>query len=226
MIQRFGALIAVAGMAGELWSLRALIALVFNLGVPDVLADGPVTAEEIAEKLKLHTPSIISAMRGAVDRGFMTVDPATRLFALTEGWCSYDRPCPGLWEPWAHAEHSVPTGESEPSRPSARTSCPTNSKHPEEFSDAMTYFSSTEVEQLIAKYCDPKVIVDVASGNGPFLKAILDALPNARGIVFDLPQVVDNLPVDAPAAGHERIQLVGGSFLELVIPSGSEPVQR
>ncbi|KAI8800315.1 O-methyltransferase, family 2 [Cladochytrium replicatum] len=241
MIQHFDALIAVAGMAGELWSLRAIIALV-NLGVPDELANGPATAEEISEKLKLHAPSVFRAMRGAVYRGFMTVDPATRVFDLTEkgGVLTTSHPysmvnlvklygSPGLWQPWAHAEHSVRTGEVGTIPAFGEDIWSYYAKHPEEsaiFSDAMTNYSSTEVEHLIAKYPfadgDPKVIVDVAGGNGAFLKAILEALPNARGILFDLPQVIDNLPADAPAAGHDRIELVGGSFLEPVIPSGGD----
>ncbi|KAI8800313.1 O-methyltransferase [Cladochytrium replicatum] len=182
-------------------------------------------------------------MRGAVYRGFMTIDPSTRVFALTDkgGVLTTAHPfsmvdfvklksTPGHWQTWAHAEHSIQTGESATNVAFGEDLWSYYSTHPEEsalFSGAMTNFSTTQVASIVAKYpfaeTDPELIVDVGGGQGALLVSILKGLPSAHGILFDLPQVVDNLPADAPLANaHERIEVVGGSFFEPVIPTGGD----
>jgi len=58
-------------------------------------------------------------------------------------------------------------------------------------------------------------LVYVGGGNGALLRTILAQEPGIRGILFDLPSVV------ADAVVAERVQVVGGDFLEEV-PSGGD----
>ena len=55
-------------------------------------------------------------------------------------------------------------------------------------------------------------VVDVGGGNGAFLKALVDAHPGMRAVLFDQPQVVD---------GVEGLEVVGGDFFESV-PAGGD----
>lgn len=58
-----------------------------------------------------------------------------------------------------------------------------------------------------------KQIGDIGGGSGHLLRAVLNAAPNARGVLFDLPNVV------AQAAISERITFQGGDFFKDALPS-------
>ena len=65
-------------------------------------------------------------------------------------------------------------------------------------------------------------IVDVGGGNGSLLASVLAANPSARGILFDLPHVLDQARRQLAAAGvAERCELVGGDFFAGV-PAGGD----
>src|SRR5262249_15866926 len=65
-------------------------------------------------------------------------------------------------------------------------------------------------------------IVDVGGGHGVLLATILQAYPQARGILFDKATVVPAATAQFTAAGlTERCTVVGGNFLEAV-PSGGD----
>jgi C-methyltransferase len=66
------------------------------------------------------------------------------------------------------------------------------------------------------------VIVDVGGGHGRLLAAILAATPSARGVVYDLPDVVTGAPVVLDRAGvSSRARVEGGSFFDSV-PTGGD----
>ncbi|KAI8799595.1 O-methyltransferase-domain-containing protein [Cladochytrium replicatum] len=241
MVEQLQALVSVTEMVGQMWTFRSVIALV-NLGVADELEKAPSTAEELAQKLKVHHGALFRIMRAAVYRGFLTVDPATRIFALTEKGAilTTTHPysmvnllklygSPSHWRVWEHPEHTIRTNEFAAFPSFQQDIWSYYRDHPDEdaiFSGAMTNWSLGEVKVIVEKYPfadgDPKVIVDVGGGHGALLAGILERMPSARAILFDLPNVVDNLPADAPASGHPRIELAGGSFLEPVIPAGGD----
>jgi hypothetical protein len=59
-------------------------------------------------------------------------------------------------------------------------------------------------------------IADIAGGQGQTLRAILDATPNANGVLFDLPRVL------AGAPAHPRIRTLSGDFLKDDLPTGCD----
>jgi hypothetical protein len=59
-----------------------------------------------------------------------------------------------------------------------------------------------------------RTIGDIGGGTGHLLKAMLGAAPAARGLLFELPEVIGQ----AVAAPHERIDYVGGDFFRSDIP--------
>jgi len=65
-------------------------------------------------------------------------------------------------------------------------------------------------------------IVDVGGGHGALLRAILHTTPTARGLLFDLPHVVEGAKRQIEAAGlAERCAVVEGDFFTAV-PSGGD----
>lgn len=66
------------------------------------------------------------------------------------------------------------------------------------------------------------VVVDVGGGHGTLLAAILAKHPQIRGVLFDLPHVVEDAGAVLRAAGvGDRCEIVGGSFFEAV-PAGGD----
>jgi hypothetical protein len=67
-----------------------------------------------------------------------------------------------------------------------------------------------------------EVLADVGGGNGLLLSAILAANPRLRGILFDLPRVVERALPQLGAAGvAERCAIRSGDFFESV-PTGAD----
>jgi hypothetical protein len=61
------------------------------------------------------------------------------------------------------------------------------------------------------------VVADIGGGNGSQLTAILKKHPTIRGILFDLPHVVERAKLLMESAGLvDRCELVGGSFFDSV----------
>jgi hypothetical protein len=62
-------------------------------------------------------------------------------------------------------------------------------------------------------------IVDIGGGHGQLLISLLTTHPRLRGVVFDLPTVVDGARRAAVMAGvAERLDVIGGSMFERVPP--------
>jgi hypothetical protein len=83
--------------------------------------------------------------------------------------------------------------------------------HPEVgqiFDDAMTSFSRGIANAVAATYdfSDARTIADIGGGHGMLLSTVLKANENAKGILFDQPQVV------ADAKVSERVEITSGDF--------------
>ena len=71
-------------------------------------------------------------------------------------------------------------------------------------------------------FAGARTVVDVGGGQGALLAAVLAAHPQARGVLFDQPEVVAGAAPLLRAAGvADRCAVVGGSFFEAV-PDGGD----
>ena len=69
---------------------------------------------------------------------------------------------------------------------------------------------------------DMGVVADIGGGNGSMLTMALEKHTNVKGILFDLPHVVDRAKHGLEAAGLlDRCKVVGGNFFESV-PGGAD----
>jgi SAM-dependent methyltransferase len=94
----------------------------------------------------------------------------------------------------------------------------------ETFNNAMTSGSEFVIYSTLAAYDfgGYRTIIDVGGGHGRLLSTILAKVPNARGVLFDLPSVVAGAGDELTTAGvPDRCDVVGGSFFEFV-PEGGD----
>ena len=217
---------------------RALYA-VAELGIADILAGGPMTSAELAARVKTDPPSLRRLLRALVAQGVFE-EPAPDRFRLNAAGELLRRDVPGSqragvlftagemrWQLWSDFLESVRTGQAAVERAFGKTVFERHAENAEEsalFSQAMASFSAAISAPVIAA-CDfaPfRSIADVGGGTGRLLADILAANPDARGVLFDLPEVVAAAPPLLEASGvAERCRVVAGSFFESV-PAGAD----
>ncbi|MEZ5994035.1 MAG: methyltransferase [Planctomycetota bacterium] len=203
--------------------------------IPDTLKDGPLYYTELAEKTGTNQRALHRIMRMLSGIGmFNEVEPGK--YALTPASELLRSDVPGSlhgmavmvsseshWQPWGRMEEVLKTGNSGAMH-AFETDMFTwvqrdeNKEQWQIFNEAMTSFSSG-ISHAIADALDfsgYKHIVDIGGGHGYFLKTILEKAPNAKGTLFDMPQVVEG----ANDLG-ERIQREGGDFFKAV-PAGGD----
>jgi hypothetical protein len=91
------------------------------------------------------------------------------------------------------------------------------------FDAAITSRARQENDLTAAAYHWPgRTIIDVGGGQGALIAAILTQRPEARGVLFELPHVVENARLLLAEAGlADRCELVAGDAFEAV-PSGGD----
>ncbi|HEX6810611.1 MAG TPA: methyltransferase [Planctomycetota bacterium] len=209
-----------------------------KLNVAERVAAGAVGVEQLAREVGADPDALYRLLRALASVGVFT-EAAPRRFGNTPLSECLRRGVPGsqhagalmisdlCYPSFGELRKSVETG-----RPAFDTvfGAPIFdylARHPEQgrgFDDAMASIHGPETAAMIAAYGFGrfKTIVDVGGGNGSTLIEILASAPQARGIVFDLPSVVERTTPAIRAAGLEgRCRAEAGSFFESV-PKGAD----
>jgi hypothetical protein len=130
------------------------------------------------------------------------------------------------WEPWRQALHSVRSGETAIQHLVGQPLFEHLQHHPDLqqlFSKAMAGMAQ-QLSSSVGEAYDfsrARTIVDVGGGHGGLMIHVLRSNPDARGIVFDLPHVVDAAVAACDDTLRNRCQFVGGSFFD-TIPAGGD----
>ena len=207
-----------------------------KLGIADLLAGGPDSAEALAKTTETHAPSLRRVLRLLAACGVLSEHDDGRFgltpvgAALKSGPGSFRAAAqlfagPMVWGSWADLLTSVRTGEPAFHRVFGTDSFGYLEKHPDEaavFDAAMAAFTASISTAVAHAYdfSDMKSVIDVGGGEGALLAGILRANPKLRGAVFDLPRLRDRARGKIAEAGlTERYEFVGGDFFES-IPSG------
>ena len=225
-------------MAMGHWISR-IVYLAAQLGIADLLASGPKTADELAGPTKMHAPSLYRWMRSLANLGILTESPGRR-FALTPLGEALKTGAPGSarasiltiasdwWlEGFAELPYSVETGKSGFEKSMGMPIFDWMAKHPEIaslFSETMIGFHGQEPAAVADAYdfSGLPTLVDVGGACGFLLATLLRRNPASRGILFDLPHVVRDAPPLLAAQGvAERVTIEAGSFFETV-PAGGD----
>jgi len=209
-----------------------------ELGIADLLADGPQTHDALAARTHTHPPSLRRVLR-LLASAEVFAENADGRFELTPVG-SFLRSGPGsfratarlfggplVWQSWGDLLTTVRTGQAALYRVFKTDSFAYFADHPEEaavFDEAMGSFTAMISGAVAAAYdfSAMRSIVDVGGGEGALLTGILRAYPDLRGTVFDLPRLADGAKRQIAAAGlAARYQFVPGDFFEAV-PGGHD----
>jgi hypothetical protein len=215
-----------------------------RLGIPDLLADGPREIDELAHATGSHPPSLRRVLLFLAGAGVLDkIGPHG--FALTPVAGALRTGVPGSlrpnvlrmldeshWRPWGHLLHTVRTGETAFRHAHGADLFDYLAGHPEVaslFDAAMTGNSPAHARLIAATYGFSRMslVVDVGGGRGRLLTTILERYPRLRGVLFDLPHVIEGARQIVNAAGVVgRCELVGGSFFEAVPAGGDAYILR
>ncbi|QDV35692.1 methyltransferase [Tautonia plasticadhaerens] len=208
-----------------------------ELRLADLLADGPRSVEELADATGTHPRSLCRLMRALASLGVFAEGEDHR-FSLTPMADLMRSDVPGSQRATARMMGgafyralgdligSIRTGEPAFERLSGQTYFEYLTGHPEEartFDDAMTALNDRKTLAMLEVYdfAGIQVLADIGGGNGGTLARVLGRDPEMRGLLFDLPGVVERAGEAIEGAGlGGRCRVVGGDFLESV-PGGA-----
>ncbi len=226
------------------WLLESMVAgrvtsVFAQLGVPDQLADGPLTAAVLAPRVNADPAALARLLAAAAVYRLVSADNAGRyaLTAMGRMLCSGDPSAAGslaagfLAAPfWVSAGRLAETVRSgKPVNPAAPGGLYDYFReHPDEavwFGRAMSRVTSLLVAQLADTGFRPLAsgrIVDVGGSRGTLLGYLLGTQPDATGVLFDRAEALTEAPAVLGAAGvGERTEIVVGDFLAGV-PEGGD----
>jgi hypothetical protein len=212
-----------------------------KLSISDLLKDGSKETHELAALTETHEPSLYRVLRALATVGiFSEIQP--RCFKLTPIAQLLRSDVPDslraisvlfgddlLYQPFGKILYSVKTGKpafDHVFNMSFFDYLKQDSIAGRVFDDAMTSLSNQSASAIAAAYDFSKMksIVDVGGGNGMLLGTILKANPHLKGILFDLPEVIERAR-DSQYLTTEissgRCQLIPGNFFETV-PDGAD----
>lgn len=230
--------IGVLELATGAWTTQTMY-VAAKLGIADALSNGPAHAGDIAKRVGADPDAVYRLMRALASKGVLTHRSDDR-FALTRiGEALRSDVADSMrdmvlfighrarWEDWGNLLHSVQTREPAPIKLRGMPYfdyLETDAELAKVFNDAMTATSGITNEIALSAYdfTPFKLIVDVGGGHGTLLSSILHRAPAARGVLYDLPSVVEGAYATFQTAGvADRATSAGGSFLERV-PDGGD----
>jgi SAM-dependent methyltransferase len=209
-----------------------------KLGIADQLANGPLSAEDLARETGAHPPSLYRLLRALAGAGVF-VEGEDRRFALTPISNRLRSDVVGSQRAYALMHHeeqllawvdvleTIRTGETAFDRVHGMSLFGYYRQHPDAGArfDAAQRGRTTQVAAAaVATYdfSSCRRILDVGGGLGTLLVAILQRYPAATGILFDAPHVVETAKGVITGEGlAERCEILGGDFFEAV-PGGAD----
>ncbi|MFI6867497.1 methyltransferase [Nocardia sp. NPDC050406] len=206
-----------------------------ELGIADALVDGPKRPAELARALGVDEDGLRRLMRLLLSFDIFTQrrDGSYALNGISRALCS-DSPVTlrDLFlffgseyhrNHWTHLADAVRTGTSVGPALDGADFFAYAAEHREIgelFDRAMSSVTTLTTEPLLAAYDFGRfgTLVDVGGGHGSLLTEILRRSASTRGILFDLPEVVERLPELGP---RDRLTVASGSFFDAV-PEGGD----
>lgn len=207
------------------------------LRLPDAVAGGALTADELAERARAHPDRLRRLLRALAAEGLFTEDdegrfgptPASecltgesegRLMVL--GW----RVLPATYTAFGHLVDAVRTGDVAFEMAHGRgfyehLAADEASARAYDAATGSTADAFTEMAGLY-DFGRHRMVVDVGGGEGGFLACVLRRHDHLRGTLFDRPDVVASAAERVAGFGlGDRLTVAGGDAFERV-PSGAD----
>lgn len=221
------------------YRLSQLIYVTARLGIADFLTDGPKTSEELAVLAGVHPHALYRVLRALASNGIFT-EADDRSFALTPlaaplqtGVADSVRGVAMMqnqesrWRAWGELLYSVQTGKSAFEHIYGMSNWEYYAKHPDvfdSFSEGMAELTTKAVPAIVAAYdfAGRGRVVDVGAGRGHLMAAILAQHPHLRGVIVELPALIDEArKVLETADVAARCELVAGDYFAS-LPRGGD----
>jgi O-methyltransferase domain/Dimerisation domain len=179
-----------------------------KLGVADLLKDGPQTSSDLARTLKVNESALYRILRLLASQSVFE-EKVPRTFINTELSQFLCTGVPGsvrsilifrgsefFFSPFSEILFSIETGRSARAKVLGMDGFEYLKTHPETagiFDDAMTNMSELIGPAVSAAYDFGRwaTLMDVGGGNGMLLASILRMYPGVRGVLADLPHVLE-----------------------------------
>jgi hypothetical protein len=217
-----------------------MLAVAVELEIPDLLFDGPRTAQELAASTGADADALNRVLRFLVSRDLLGIAKDgryenNRVSDLLRkdhpygwrGWVEFFG-SDWNWTIWNHALHSVMTGESAVGNATGAEIFDYLGDHNPSagaaFNEAMAAGSRMQTLLVDRAYDFSNVdhVCDVGGGTGSALSVLLQRHPGLRGTLFELSAVAsaasEKFEVDGVA---DRCEIVAGNFFESV-PEGAD----
>ena len=210
-----------------------------KLGIPDLLADGPKTVDELARLTTSHPPSLLRVLRlltalslfvghgrsafglAQIGERFRTGVPGslrnmTLMTDFVGGLKAYDRLLDAVRKGKSAFElaYGIEVFEYLSSSPEAVAA----------FNAAMAERTAALAPTVVGAYDfgGAELTIDIGGNQGTMVAAILAANPEMNGIVFDLPKIVADADARLITAGvADRCEVREGDFFKTV-PGGGD----
>ncbi len=217
--------------------LSRAIYVVAELGLADHFGDQPLSAGDLAELTGTNADALTRLLRFLSAYGvFEEIQPGKFSHTALSLVLRRDHPnsvhailrrMHGFW--WStigDLEHSIRTGDSAFEHVHGIPFFQFLKENPDvqtRFDEAMAQISDADDAAVATAYDFKRFrrIVDIGGGRGGLLTRILMSAPDASGILFDQPQVIEQAARLELAGLSDRWERVGGNFFESV-PEGAD----
>jgi ubiquinone/menaquinone biosynthesis C-methylase UbiE/predicted transcriptional regulator len=225
--------------------LTKAIHVAAKLNIADILASkGSMNAHELAAQSGADEESLSRLLRALASLGIFSIDE-TGKYSLTPLAETLKEDSPEsvkamalvlgdvFYKAYDELFFSVQTGDSGFTKAMGSpvfqylTTNPEQGKH---FDRMMTDIHGGETQPMLDNYdfSGFNTVVDIGGGNGEVITAILNKNSTVKGVLFDLPEVIDRSRKQISASGglSSRCELVTGNFFESIVAGGDAYIMR
>ena len=198
------------------WTSQAIYAAA-NFGIADLLDDGPRSVDELAEASSTNADALYRLLKALASIGIFSesrprefaltplaeplrsdIDGSKRALALMSG--------DEQFRAWGEIVYSIQTGDTAFDKVFGKPIFDYLSETPKKariFDAAMTGIHGRETGDVLDAYdfSGIEVLADIGGGNGSNITPILQQYPAMKGVLFDLPHVVERAKERVDAAG-------------------------
>lgn len=219
--------------------MQQCVCVATKLKIADMVAETPKTVTELAKLTQTNEDALYRILRMLASTGIF-VESKNREFGLTLLASLLRSDVPNsmynfaimmgeewLWKNWGELMHCVKTGETAHEKVHGIDSFKFFAENKEAghvFNNAMTNLSELVVPAVVEAYDFSSFdkLVDIAGGYGFTLAEILKANQQLKGVLFELPYLIDNAKEFLEKEGViNRVELVTGDFFQSV-PAGAD----
>jgi hypothetical protein len=222
----------------EGYRMSQMLYVAVKSAMADHLKAGPLPVKELARRTSTHEDSLYRLLRTLAGSGVFAEEegPVFRLTPMADllrsevsGSLRVSAQVvgePWMWRPWEHLMHSIKTGEIAFDNLYGKRTWDWFAENPEPaqlFNSFMDERTAAETRAVLGAYdfSGAATVVDIAGGRGVLLAAVLNSNAKARGILFELPHVIEAARKTLDDQIVRRLEFVSGDFFKAV-PSGGD----